>query len=82
VIVGLLSKPDFTLGIVPLIIKQATIHTLTSGSREAFEKMNRALEVNKIRPVIDSTYAFADVPKAFDRLAQGAFGKVVIRVDS
>jgi NADPH:quinone reductase-like Zn-dependent oxidoreductase len=82
VIVGLLQRPTFTLEVLPFILKQATIHTLSAGSREAFERMNRALGMSKIRPVIDREYAFADVPQAFARLSQGPFGKVVIRVSA
>ena len=82
VIVGLLQRPTFTLKLLPFILKQATIHTLSAGSREAFKRMNRALEMSEIRPVIDRDYAFAEVPQAFDRLSQGPFGKVVIRVSA
>jgi NADPH:quinone reductase-like Zn-dependent oxidoreductase len=82
VIVGLLQSPTFTLEILPFILKQATIHTLSVGSREAFEKMNRALGLSKIRPVIDREYALAEVPQALDRLSEGPFGKVVIRVSA
>jgi NADPH:quinone reductase-like Zn-dependent oxidoreductase len=32
--------------------------------------------------VIDREYAFAEVPQAFDRISQGPFGKVVIRVSA
>lgn len=59
VIVGLLQSPTFTLEILPFILKQATIHTLSVGSREAFEKMNLALRISKIHPVIDREYALA-----------------------
>lgn len=82
VIIGLLQRPTFTLEVLPLILKQATIHTLTAGSREALERMNRALAMSEIRPVIDREYAFAEVPQAFDWLDQGPFGKVVIRVSA
>lgn len=80
VIVGLLQAPQFTIDILPFILQQGAIQTLSVGSRDAFEKMNRALESSRIRPVIDREYAFADAAKAFQRLDQGAFGKIVIRV--
>jgi len=35
---------------------------------------------HRIRPVIEQTYAFSDAHKAFEHLARGAFGKVVIKV--
>jgi NADPH:quinone reductase-like Zn-dependent oxidoreductase len=82
VIVGLLQSSTFTLEIFPFLLKQATIHTLSAGSREAFERMNRAQEMSKIRPVIDREYAFAEVPQAFDRISQGPFGKGVIQVSA
>jgi len=44
--------------------------------------MNRALGISKIRPVIDREYALAEVPQALDRLSQGPFGKVVVRVSA
>jgi len=80
VIVGLLQSPTFTLEIAPFIFKQATIHTLSAGSREAFEKMLRAFEASRIRPVIDQVYPFAEAPQAFEKLNRGPFGKVVIEV--
>lgn len=42
--------------------------------------MNAFLNKHAIRPVIEHTYAFEDAHKAFEHLARGAFGKVVIKV--
>ena len=80
VIVGLLKDSNFTVKILPFILKQGATHTLSVGSREAFEKMNLALDAAKIKPVIDHEYAFSEVPLAFERLSRGPFGKIVIRV--
>jgi NADPH:quinone reductase-like Zn-dependent oxidoreductase len=80
VIVGLLQAPQFTIDILPFILQQGAIHTLSVGSRDAFEKMNRALESSRIKPVIDREYPFPDAVKAFRRLDEGPFGKIVIRV--
>jgi NADPH:quinone reductase-like Zn-dependent oxidoreductase len=80
VVVGLLQESTFTVDILPFILQQGAIRTLSVGSRDAFEKMNRALEANRIRPVIDREYRLSEVPDAFARLEQGPFGKVVIRV--
>lgn len=36
----------------------------------------------KVKPVVDSVFAFEDVQKAYDRvLSQRASGKVVVKVD-
>jgi NADPH:quinone reductase-like Zn-dependent oxidoreductase len=46
-----------------------------------FEEMNRALSQNRIKPVIDRVFPFAESPDAFRHLESGAhFGKVVIAV--
>jgi hypothetical protein len=42
--------------------------------------MNAFLNKHAIRPVIEHTYAFEDAHKAFEHLARGTFGKVVIKV--
>ncbi|MBW3504517.1 zinc-binding dehydrogenase [Pseudomonas sp. NKUCC02_KPG] len=48
--------------------------------RSSFDRMNEFLNEHAIRPVINQTYSFEDAHKAFEHLARGAFGKVVIKV--
>lgn len=51
------------------------------GSRSMFEDLNRFVAVNRIRPVIDSVFAFDQAKAAFAHLDGGRhFGKVVIKV--
>jgi NADPH:quinone reductase-like Zn-dependent oxidoreductase len=38
------------------------------------------LNEHKIRPVIDQVYPFEKAREAYEHLARGAFGKVVIKV--
>jgi NADPH:quinone reductase-like Zn-dependent oxidoreductase len=46
------------------------------------DRMIRLFEDGTVLPVIDSVYAFKDVPEAFRHFSNGGFkGKVVIRVD-
>jgi NADPH:quinone reductase-like Zn-dependent oxidoreductase len=46
-----------------------------------FEAMNRAIEANAIKPVVDKVFGFDDVQTAYRRMAAGAhFGKIVIRL--
>jgi len=59
-----------------------TIRRLAVGSRAQFVAMNRAIELHRLRPVIDRVFAFRDAPEAFRYYAAGhAFGKVVIQID-
>jgi NADPH:quinone reductase-like Zn-dependent oxidoreductase len=63
----------------PLMLKNASAHGIAVGSREMFEEMNKAIDINKIKPVIGKIYSFEDTPEAFRHHASGAFvGKVVI----
>ena len=81
-LIGILAAQEFTLSIVPFMRKRMSIKGISIGHRRGFERMNRAIMVNGIKPVIDSVFNFAEVPKAFERLAQGPFGKVAITVTS
>jgi NADPH:quinone reductase-like Zn-dependent oxidoreductase len=50
------------------------------GSRQDFEAMNRAIDLHKLRPVLDSVYEFSNLPDALRHLeSQQHFGKIVIR---
>jgi NADPH:quinone reductase-like Zn-dependent oxidoreductase len=69
-----------TADIMPMLVERRTIRGLIVGSRRNFEDLNRALEVLRLRPVIDRVYPFSDAPAAFAHLTRGAFGKIVIDV--
>lgn len=46
-----------------------------------FEELNRALELHRIRPVIDSVFAFEQADEAFAHMeSKRHFGKIVISV--
>jgi NADPH:quinone reductase-like Zn-dependent oxidoreductase len=77
-LIGLLQGMEFTLDAIPLFLKRVTLQGIAVGHRRAFEAMNAAIDATSLKPVVDSTFAFADVPKAFQRLEQGPFGKVVV----
>ncbi|MGH8653733.1 MAG: hypothetical protein ACREYE_16885 [Gammaproteobacteria bacterium] len=52
--------------VTDLIWKCARVHGV--GSRDQFEAMNRAIEANSIRPVMDQVFAFDKVKEAFSHL--------------
>ncbi len=63
-----------------LLGKQASLHGIFVGSRGDFERMNAAITANRMKPVIDREFSFADAPAAYRHLESGShFGKVVIR---
>ena len=79
-IIGIIDGFDATIPLFGMIQKHAVIRGISVGSLRALERMLARFDEWKLRPVIDSVHSFNDAPKAFDRLEEGAFGKIVIRV--
>jgi NADPH:quinone reductase-like Zn-dependent oxidoreductase len=42
--------------------------------------MNKTLDGNNIKPVLEKVYSFEEAVAAYQHLAKGAFGKIVIKV--
>jgi NADPH:quinone reductase-like Zn-dependent oxidoreductase len=80
-LIGILSSAaaDANPSPLPALFNRLTIRGIYVGSRKMFEDMNRAIEVNKIVPVIDRSFSFEDSIDAY-RYLQSAkhFGKVTI----
>ncbi len=79
-LIGVLSGAG---GVNPIgiLMRGITVQGIYVGSREMFRAMNRVIERDRIRPVIDRVFPFADAPAAFRHLeGAGHFGKVVITV--
>ncbi len=65
----------------PLMMKDGHIDGVGVGSTRMFEDMNRAIEINGIKPPIDQTFGFSETVDAFKRFATGSLvGKIVIRL--
>jgi len=79
-LIGFMESRDASFDILGFMLKFATLRPVGVGHRRSFEAMNRALEVAKIRPVIDAVYPFDDAPAALEHLDRGPFGKLVIRI--
>ncbi len=66
---------------MPVLSRRLRLLGITVGSREMFEAMNRAIEVNELRPVIDRVYPFEQAGDALRYMESAAhFGKIVIAV--
>lgn len=80
VLIGVLSGMG-TLNPLPILMKAVTVRGIFVGSRTMYEDMNRAFELNQIKPVVDKTFAFAELPMALEHLeSAGHFGKIVVSV--
>ncbi|MGI4984302.1 MAG: zinc-dependent alcohol dehydrogenase family protein [Janthinobacterium lividum] len=78
--VGFLTGQTTALNLMPLIFRQTTIRGIAVAPRASFERMNPFLDKHRIEPVIDQVYAFDEAVQAYEHLARGPFGKVVIKV--
>ncbi|WP_167501330.1 zinc-dependent alcohol dehydrogenase family protein [Streptomyces malaysiensis] len=59
--------------------RAATLRSISVGSRGDFERMNKVIAQNRLRPVIDRVFPFDQAPEAFAHFEKGPrFGKVVI----
>ena len=66
-------------GITPQFL--CSIRRIQVGSRQQFEQMCRAIEVNGTKPVIDRVFTFEESREALEYLnAQRHVGKVVVEV--
>lgn len=80
-VVGASAGPVAFTQLPNLIAKCVSIKGFTVGSRRMFEDFVRALEVNRIMPVIDRVFGFDEVLEAVRYYESGAkIGKIVIKV--
>jgi len=80
--IGVLTGLTSDLEIGQVLIKAARVHGIFVGSRAMFEAMNAAITEQRIQPVVDRVFPFAQADEAYRYLESGAhLGKVVIAID-
>jgi NADPH:quinone reductase-like Zn-dependent oxidoreductase len=80
-LIGFLAGVKGDINPAILMMKSGTMAGIGVGSRAMFEDMNRAIEANKIKPLVDKVFPFHQAADAFRCQAAGDFiGKVVITV--
>ena len=80
-LIGVLTGTSGEIQTVQILRKGIRLDGIYVGSREMFAQMLAEIERVKMRPVIDSTFEFADARAAFEHLGSGKhFGKIVIRL--
>lgn len=82
-LVGMLRLGASPAGINPAVLSGGiTLRRIRVGSRTAHEAMIRAVELHRMRPLVDRTFPFEDVRAAY-RYFEGtrqAMGKVVVSI--
>ena len=81
--IGVLAgQPQGELRLPLIVIGQQRLQGVTVGSTEDLQAMTNAITQNRLKPVIDKTFAFADAKAAFAYMASGQrFGKVRMAID-
>ena len=82
-LIGVLSEPGKGVNVLPILRKSIHLNGVYVGSRAMFTKMNAAIEVNRLKPVIDDQFPLTQARAAFEHLQSGShFGKVVLSLAS
>ncbi len=80
-VIGVLSGFVKDLNVAAIFGGNLHINGVTVGSRETVEQMVGAIEVAKLKPVIDRRYSLEQLPEALALMQSGGhFGKVVIDI--
>ncbi len=78
------APPDYRydVAVLPILLRNARLQGLSVGPRESYDAMMRAIEANRIAPVVDErVFPFVAAKDALRYLGSGAhFGKVCITV--
>jgi NADPH:quinone reductase-like Zn-dependent oxidoreductase len=78
-VIGLLTGVGAGVDPLPILRRNLKVQGLYVGSTQMFEAMNRAIEANGLKPVIDRIFPFAQAKEAYQHLkSQAHFGKIVI----
>jgi NADPH:quinone reductase-like Zn-dependent oxidoreductase len=80
-LIGVLAGREGDTNPHPLMMKNASLCGIFVGNRVMFEQMNDAITVNRMHPVVDRVFPFAEAAEAYDYQRTGRHvGKVVISV--
>jgi NADPH:quinone reductase-like Zn-dependent oxidoreductase len=80
-LIGVLAGAAAQLGLGPVVTQNIRLQGISTGSRDLFEAMVRAIEQHRIVPAVhDKLFAFEEVGRALVDLPRGEhFGKVCSR---
>ena len=77
--IGLISGLSAPINTYQFVTRNVQIHGIETGSRDMFEEMSQFITSNRLQPVVDRTFPFAEFPQAMSYLESGKqFGKVAI----
>lgn len=78
-LIGVLTGPAGPVPTAALMVRQQRLQGLIVGSRQNQVDLVRAIDANGIKPVMDQSFALADIAEAFHLQRRGGhFGKIVL----
>jgi NADPH:quinone reductase-like Zn-dependent oxidoreductase len=78
-VIGALTGGEPTVSPVPILMNTIRVQGIYVGSRAMFERMNRAIELHSIKPVIDKTFKWTETREALHYMeSQQHFGKICL----
>ena len=80
-LIGVMTLPEGDLAPHALMIKGATLRGIFVGERPLFEGLARAIEVNRIKPVIDRVFPMSEAAEAYEYMRSAKhMGKIVVAI--
>jgi len=78
-IIGVLSGSDAAFSLANILVNSVRIQGIYVGSRHMFERLNRAVELHHIKPVVDKVLPWTDLKAALRHMeSQQHFGKICL----
>lgn len=78
-VIGVLSGVDPSVSPTAILMNSVRVQGIYVGSRAMFERMNRAIELHRIQPVIDRVFPWTEYKEALRYMeTQQHFGKICL----
>jgi NADPH:quinone reductase-like Zn-dependent oxidoreductase len=78
--IGYVGSTTGEINPLEILYRRAVVRGIPIGSRESFERMNRAIALHKLRPVVDRVFPWTEARTALEYMREGKhFGKIVLR---
>ena len=78
-VIGVLTGAEPSVGPRDILMNSLRVQGIYVGSRTMFERMNRAIEFQKIKPVIDKVFPWTEYKDALRYMeSKGHFGKICL----
>jgi NADPH:quinone reductase-like Zn-dependent oxidoreductase len=79
-VIGALTGGDPSVSPVPILMNTIRVQGIYVGSRAMFERMNRAIELHSIKPVVDKVFKWTEIKDALRYMeSQQHFGKICLK---